>query len=287
MKLCKTWLFMMVAVLCLCLAPGTAPAADRAQVLKQGAEKLKALFGESEGKALMQNVDLFKQAGLSYQPSLVLPVEGLIGCKDKEQLRILLGMYAFDANYALLFGKKQEFGAANTLVVKSIPERLNMGSKLKFKSFTQDELKKIADNPNDPANRDLYIKYVIANFHDLFQAAESDQEIMATMVDALYGSIVQCLYVSSRLALAAGTGEKLVDLFNDQAKRLDKFQQVLEAYAGDPELAGLVERPERQPVIRPVFELLKAKKGNLSEAYVKKILSSIEPERGKVAEKCD
>lgn len=287
MKLCKTWLFMMVAGLCLCLVPGTAPAADRAQVLKQGAEKLKALFGESEGKALMQNVDLFKQAGLSYQPSLVLPVEGLIGCKDKEQLRILLGMYAFDANYALLFGKKQEFGAANTLVVKSIPERLNMGGKLKFKTFTQDEIKKIADNPNDPANRDLYIKYVIANFHDLFQTAESDQEIMAMMVDALYGSIVQCLYVSSRLALAAGTGEKLVDLFNDQAKRLDKFQQVLEAYAGDPELAGLVERPERQPVIRPVFELLKAKKGNLSEAYVKKILSSIEPERNKVVEKCD
>ena len=138
MKLCKTWLFMLVAGLCLCLAPGTAPAADRAQVLKQGAEKLKALFGESEGKALMQNVDLFKQAGLSYQPSLVLPVEGLIGCKDKEQLRILLGMYAFDANYALLFGKKQEFGAANMLVVKSIPERLNMGGKLKFKTFTQE-----------------------------------------------------------------------------------------------------------------------------------------------------
>jgi len=276
----------MAAVLFLCLAGGMAMAADKAQVLKQGADKLEALICESEGKAMMQNVGLFKQAGLAYQPSLVVPVEGIIGCKDKEQLRMLLGMYTFDANYALLFGKKQEFGATNTLLRKDIIEKLNLGAKLKIKAFTPDELKKILDNPNDPANRDLYAKYAIANIHDWLQAAKSDQEIAELAVCSFYGAFIQGLYVSCKLGLAAGTGDKLAALFNDQAKRLDKVQQALEAYAGNPETEALVHRSQREPVLKPVAELLKAKKGNLAEADMKKILSLIEPEHTKLVAKC-
>lgn len=286
MKHNKTWLFMMAAVLCLCLAAGVALAADKAEGLKQGADKLEALICEGEGKAMTQNVGLFKQAGLAYQPSLVVPVEGVIGCKDKEQLRMLLGMYTFDANYALLFGKKQEFGATNTLLRKDIIEKLNLGSKVKIKGFTPDELKKIVDNPNDPANRDLYVKYAVANIHDMLQAAKSDQEITELVVCSFYGAVIEGMYVSCKLGLAAGTGDKLVALFNDQAKRLDKVQQALDAYAGNPELEALVHRSQRLPVLKPVAELLKAKKGNLAEADLKKILSTIEPERNKLVAKC-
>ena len=69
-------------------------------------------------------------------------------------------------------------------------------------------------------------------------------------------------------------------------RRFDKVQQALEAYAGNPELDALANRSERAPVMKFVTEILKAKKGNLEEADVNKILSLIEPERSKVVGKC-
>jgi hypothetical protein len=285
MKLAKSWFVIISAFLC--LTAGTVLAADKAQELKQESKKLEAVVNESQmwETADRVEVELFKKAGLSYQPSLVVPVEGVVGCKDNEQLRILTGMYTFDANYALLFGKKQEFAAANGLR-NDVPDRLNLRDKLKFKTFTPDELKKVLDNPDDPANRDLYVKYAAANFHDMLEASKSDPEMLALFLDAGYGAIVEGLYVSSKLALAAGTGEKLVALFNEQAVRLDKLHQALVAYAGDPELDALAKRAQRERVLRPVSEILKSKKGNLAEADVTKILSLIEPERSKVVGKC-
>jgi len=283
MKLARSWFVIMAAVLC--LTAGTVLAADKAQELKQESGKLEVVVNESRVRQTLDKVGLFKKAGLSYQPSLVVPVEGVVGCKDNEQLRVLMGMYTFDANYALLFGKKQEFAAANGLR-NDIPDRLNLRGKLKLKTFTPDELKKVLDNPDDPANRDLYVKYASANIHDMWEASKSDQEILQLFLDFGYGGVVQCLYVASKLALAAGTGEKLVALFNEQAARLDKYDQALAAYAGNPELDAILKCSQREALLKPVAYILKAKKGNLAEPDVVKILSWVEPERSKVVGKC-
>ena len=284
MKLAKSWFVIMVAVLC--LTAGTVLAADKAQELKQASEKVEAVANENQLRETMEKVGLFKQAGLSYQPSLVVPVEGIVGCKDHEQLRILLGMYTFDANYALLFGKKKEFAAGNGLR-NEIPGRLNLRGKLKFKTFTPDELKKVLDNPDDPANRDLYVKYASANIHDMLEASKSDQEMAELLLDSSYGAIVQSLYVACKLALAAGTGEKLVALFNEQAARLDKLNRALAAYAGNPELAAIMKCSQREALLKPVAAILVAKKGDLAEPDVVKILSWVEPEHSKVVGVCN
>jgi hypothetical protein len=197
-----------------------------------------------------------------------------------------MGLYFFDANYALLFGKKQGFAAAYELI-NDIADRLNLRGKLKFKTFTPDELTKVLDNPDDPANRDLYVKYISANIYDMLEASKSDPENLSLFMDASYGAVVQCLYASCKLALAAGTGEKLVALFNEQAGRLDKFRQLLAVNAGNPELDALAKRSQRERVLQPVAEILKTKKGNLAQADVVKILSLVEPERSKLVGKCE
>jgi hypothetical protein len=278
-------LLMMAAVL-LCVGGGAALAADKAEVLKQGAEKMEALICESEGKALMQNVGLFKQAGLSYQPSLVVPLKGAWGCKDQKQLGMLMGAYAFDANYALLFGKKKEFAATNQLLAKDISNRLKMNGKIKITTFTPEELKKIAANPNDPANRELQIKYTIANLHASIQVAQTDAEFTGILVDSFYGATMEGLYVASKLALSAGAGDKLLALFNEQAKRLDKTQQILEAYAGNAELLEMLGGGKRQAVLKSALELLKAKSGKLAKDDVKKLLALVEPERAAMVKVC-
>jgi hypothetical protein len=281
MKPTKSWFVAFSAVLC--LAVWTVLAADdRAQELS---ERLAAVSDESQMRQAADNVAVFKKAGLSYQPGLAVPVEGILGCKDREQMGMLIGMYTFDANYALLFGRKQEFAAANGLR-SEIPDRLNLRGRLKFQTFTPDELEKVLDNPDDPANRELYIKYAAALFHDMSEASKGDQEILGVFMDSVTGALVQGLYVACRLALAAGTGERLVAVFNEQASRLDMFHQTLAAYAGDPELEAVTKRSHREALMRPVSEILKTKKGNLAEADVARILSLIEPERSKVVRIC-
>jgi hypothetical protein len=282
MKLTKSWFFATAAVLC--LAAWTVLAAD-ARAIEEQSERLAAVLDESQIRRIGDNVGMFKTAGLSYQPSLVVPVEGVVACKDKKQLRILLGMYTFDANYALLFGKKQEFAATEELR-RDVPDRLNLRGKLKFTTFTPDELKKVLDSPDDPANRDIYVKNASANIHDMLEASKSDREIAGLFLDFSYGAVLQSLYVSSKLALAAGPGEKLVALFNEQAARLDKFDQIVSAYADTPDLESLADRSQRERVLKPVAEVLKTKKGNLAEADVVRILTLVEPERSKVVGKC-
>jgi hypothetical protein len=283
MKFTKSWFAIMAAILC--LTAGQALAADKAQVLKQAYEKLEPMINESQLRDMADKVGLLKKAGLSYQPSLVVPVEGVVACKNKEQLRILLGMYTFDTNYALLFGKKKEFAAANGLR-DDIPDRLNLRGKLKSKTFTPDEIKKVLANPDDPANRALFVKYTAANAHDMIEAAKSDQEMLALYLDLGYGGIIQSLYVTSKLALAAGTGPNLVAVFNEQAARVNRVYQAQAAYAGNPELDAFVKRAPRERVLKPVAGILKAKNGNLARTDVEKVLSLVEPERSKVVGKC-
>lgn len=284
MKLRKSWVAIMAAVLC--LTAGTILAADKAQVLKQAFDKLDPVLNESQLKDMADKVGLFKKAGLSYQPSLIVPVEGVVACKNKEQLRILMGMYTFDTNYALLFGRKKEFAAANGLR-DDIPARLNLKGKWKLRTFTPDEIEKVLANPDDPASRALFAKYAAASAHDMIEAARSDQEMLALYLDLGYGAIVQSLYVASKLALAAGTGPNLVALFNEQAARVNRVSQALAAYAGNPELDAFVKRAQRERVLKPVAGILKAKNGNLARADVEKILSLVGPERGKIVGKCE
>ena len=287
MKLVKMWFVNVAVALFLFMTAGTALAQEKADVLREQTEKvLKTVATEAKNRESAEKVNLFKQAGLSYQPSLVVPVEGVIECKGKEQLGMLMGMYNFDANYALLFGRKEQFAKAYELR-NDIPNRLGLTGRFTFKTFTPDQIEKVLDNPDDPANRDLYVNYIDANLRDMLEAAKTDPEMLDLFFDFVYGAIIEGVYVACKLSLAAGTGENLLPLFNEQKTRLDKVWQALGAYAADPELDALVERPQRDRIFKPVIEILTTKKGNLAEADVKEILSIVESDRDKLAFKCE
>lgn len=282
----RKMLTVLMVILALGATAGAVRAADQAQVLKDGAAKMEALICESEGQAMGQKLALFKQAGLAYQPSLMAPLTGVIACKNAEQMRVLYGMYTFDANIALVFGKKKEYVETQQLLRQELTDKLKLSDKLQVQGMTAEELKKVAENPDDPANRELFIKYAFANIHAWIALSASDPEVMHLMVDSFYGATIQGLYVSCKLALGAGGGEKLVALFNEQASRLDKADQIVGAYAGDRELSVLVDKDERQKVLKPIIALLQEKKGNLAEADLKKILAQVEPQRAALVAPC-
>ncbi|RJR33158.1 MAG: hypothetical protein C4576_28460 [Desulfobacteraceae bacterium] len=285
MKSGKWNVFITTAVLSVFLFAGAAPAADRAEVLKRTADKLTALYGEKDFRDMMEGVELFKKAGLSYQPSLVYPLEGIIECKDKTQLQTLLGIYLFDLNYAMVFGKTKEAAATNAVVV-DIVKRLKLDEKVKPQILSADDLKRIAEKPNDPAGREIFIKYMMSNMRGLVTAAQSDPEVLESAVNAVMGATFMSLYVASELGLASGSGEKLVTLFNEQSSRMKKAQQIIESLLEDPGLAEFAKSSMRAKNLEHYLGVVMAKKGNMDESDLKKILSRTRPYWQEFSEKC-
>jgi hypothetical protein len=285
MRFGKRWAFMVLAVLSVFLVAGVAPAADRAEVLKRTADKLAALYGDMDIRSMMENVELFKKAGLSYQDSLIAQSEGVIECKNKTQIQTLLGSYLFKLSYAMLFGKLKEATETNA-VVGDIIKRLKLDEKVKIKILSADDLKRISENPTDPANREIFIKYMTSNMNGLITAAQSDPDVLEIATNAVMGATFTSFYVACELGLAAGSGEKLVALFNEQSSCLSRAQQVIQTLVQDPELAEFAKSSMRADNLRSYLGVVNAKKGNLDESDLRKILSRVRPTYKYFFEKC-
>jgi len=69
----------------------------------------------------------------------------------------------------------------------------------------------------------------------MFKQAAGDPEVMDVLIDVIYGTVIQGLYVSCELALNNESGDKMIALFNAQAQRVEKFDVLLNTFK-DPEL---------------------------------------------------
>lgn len=286
MKLGKMMTAILAASLALLLISAPLLAAPANPTLEKAAKQAIKLLGGAEGLAMMKNVALLKKVGLSYQPSLTVPIDGVIDCKSKEDLRVLLGMYLFDTNYAAVFGKKKEMLAIRAMVAKQIPDKLEVTSLSKAKQILPEKLKKIAQEPDKKANREALLKNWMAEIDKMFKAAAKDPKLMDVLMDATYGLTIEGVYVSCKLAQSAGPGDTLVALFNYNVARLTSLAKALDAFAADKELAAMVELGKRQKVIGPVLDIYKAKKGKLDQNDVTKILAIVEPVRSPIVKKC-
>ncbi len=283
--LSRKWLLIgMVASLT--LIAGSVQAASRAQVLKQGVDKVMTVMGGEEGLAVMVAVDVLKQSGLSYQPGLTVPTTGVTACKDKEQLRTLLGMYVYDGMYAAVFGKKKDLMTVRRTMMEELFPKLNMLGEKKMRTLPPATLKKVVDDPANPNNRKIILKNWMAQFDRTLKMGEKDPAMMAVMVDAVYGASVEATYLGCKLALMAGMGGKVLDVFNVLSVRLNKLDKVLNAFADNQELSAMVERDQRRQLITPIISILREKKGKLAKADVETILGIMGPVRAALVKKC-
>lgn len=265
---------------------GAARAADKAQVLDQGAIKLYELIGGINGAATQRAMTAFKKAGLSYQKELTVPIEGMLNCKSPEQLRLLMGAHQFDSNYALIFGRKLELLAVRQYMEKDLMRALNLRGKVRQVPLNPVEIREVTEYPDSFVANGIMIRNALTNIELWIQAAQTDPEAMQTLVDGLYGAVIQGLYVSCKLGLAAGPGEKLVAVFNEQDRRVQKAKEAIEAFAGEPSLAEMVNAGPRRQLIQAVQAVLADKQGRLSEADLKQVLALVEPQRAQFVQPC-
>jgi len=275
-------IILMLVVLFFAL-PGAVQAGE--QDLQKAARVLSDVYGQGNIAEMMKNVKLLKDAGLSYQKSLAIPLEEVIDCKDQEGLRVLYGMYAFDANYAMVFGKRKEFLETLEVINSQMQDRLDVRVKLQITHIKPELLKDLLEYPENVEKREAWFKNVQANMDAMFKQAAGDPEVMDVLIDVIYGTVIQGLYVSCELALNNESGDKMIALFNAQAQRVEKFDVLLNTFK-DPELIKMVKLVERDPLMDDIKDLIKSKKGRLNRQDVEKILAGVKSVRNSFAKKC-
>lgn len=279
-------LLTLTAALLAALPAAAATTGQAAPKLKPATQTILDLLGPEQTRQMMQNVLLFKDAGLSFQDSLTAPLQDPAKCKSPEQLRVLVGMYTFDSNYALVFGQKEAFLRAQQLLANEILEQLDLRDRMDVRNLPEDQLRKVLEDPYSDASRNIIIAHRVNEIRRLIVQADTDPELMSLVVDGAYGAMIESLYVACSLALTSDVGQDIVTLFNEQAGRLKAVSKALDAFATDKTMAGILDVTQRQHLLLPVIQLLDQRKGDLGLTDIATILGAIKPERDRFALGC-
>lgn len=271
-----------LALAVFCLGLGTAQA-EHADLMK-AAQTFQQMVDEGQTADLMTKIDLYRVAGLSYQPSLVLPMEKILSCKNEEQIRTLAGMYTFDSNYALAMGNGVMALTTKQFVRDSLLPRLNVSRKLEIEPISQNLLKRLVENPNDPQIRTQVIAQATLNTKRIAELS-ADPEVMDLVVDTFFGSIIEGLYVACTLAKDAEMTPEMIDLFMEQLNRFESFDTFFHNFK-DEQCLAFVEMADRDGLIHTVIDRLSETKGRLTGADIDMFLSLVEPVRAPLAKLC-
>jgi len=236
---------------------------------------------------LMRKVQLIKDADLTYQNSLTVSVSDVLDCKNKGEMRLLLGMYIFDSNYAMLFDKRKELQESWEFGFHSAMEKLALQGEAGVAMFPAADLKTIIEDPTNPEHRLILIRDINSQVEAILKQAREKPEFLEVVVDEFYGTIIEGLYVICNLALNEDlSGTKMVALFNGLQQSLGGYAKVEAIFAGDEYFEGMIKKGERAKVLNPINTLLETSGGKLKVEDMKKILSIIEPVRSQVVRKC-
>ncbi len=282
----KVHRFIATAILGLSLSAATPARAetDPAETLRKAAQVCKEQFGSGELADVLKRLDLIQEAGLSYQPSLTVPLKGSQACKDSTQKQVVLGMLTFDTSYALAFGRKKEFFDTLQYMNTEISSRLkedflssggmvNAASRLVAEDFTRKE--------NVEKYRDAFQK----QFDLLVDRIAVRPEAMAWLLDRWYGVELEAWHLACSLSLHEKWGDALSQLFVQRMRRLEKVDRCLQALK-DSKYASLVNQPERSRLLGEIRNIYQKKKGQLDRSDIRAILDKVDAVRAELLKPC-
>jgi len=235
--------------------------------------------------ALYYHAGPIKDAGLSYQESLTLPVRGSYACKNETQLRVLAGMHGFDINYALVFGRKKEFVNAMKFLNAEVLGRLKKSDYVNPNMVAADETKKLLADITDPQNLEKYKAYWSQQMDANMKKAAKNPELMEALLDNWYGSVIESSFVLCSLTLNSTGGDKLYALFIDYMLRVDALDiRMQEFYNSD--YGRALEQADRKNVFAPIREVIQKKHGLLDRQDINFILSAMKKIRAEYVRPC-
>jgi len=277
-----------IAVACLGLAlavPARARAeTDPAETLRKAAEVCREQFGSGELADVLKRLDILQEAGLSYQPSLTVPLKGSQACKDSTQVQVVLGMLTFDTSYALVFGKKKEFFDTLQYMNTEISSRLKEDF-LHSGGMVNASSRLVAEDFTKPENVEKYRDAFQKQFDLLVDKIAVRPEAMAWLLDRWYGVELEAWHLACSLSLHEKWGEVLSRLFAQRMRRLEKVDRSLQALK-DSKYADLVRQPERSRLLGDIRNIYQKKKGQLDRSDIRAILDKVDTARAEFLKPC-
>lgn len=277
---------MMAAVLTAAVTlAAAAHAADPAETLRKASAVFKQQYGSGQYAESMKQLNIIKEAGLSYQNQLAIPLKGSLACKDKAQLRVLIGMIAFDSHYAMIFGKKKEYFDTLQYIKSDLMPRLKELDQLNISAIVEDNSRIIADGFTSVENLQKYRESYQQQFDLLAEKVASSPDTMVLLVDGWYGAVLESLHVACTLSRNEKWGDSLSKLFADQFQRLVKVDKVL-SLLKYTRYESLVHQPERSRTLAAIRAQYEKKKGQLDRNDIGMILEQVKAARAEYIKPC-
>lgn len=272
-------------VLALLAVAPVARAGDDAEAMRKASALWREVFGPGRQPSILARNELFKEAGLSYQGSLTVPLQGSYSCRSESQLRVLSGMLAFDASYAVMFGRRKEFFDTVQFLTSDIGQRVDGIDALPLPVAVRGLRKALAEDFSNEETLKSYADQGRKQLGILVEKAATDPLAMTMLMDYWYGWSVQGLYVASSLAQTAEGGDELARLFNRQMQNSQQLEKLYSALEGT-QLGKRVSQPDRSSLFRAVSQLIQSKQGAMGRKDFRTLLGLVQGPRSELVRPC-
>ncbi len=262
-----------------------AQAGDDAEVLRKAWAQWRDVFGTGQHPSVTTREEQFKEAGLSYQGSLTVPLKGSFSCKSESQLRVLSGMLAYDASYAVMFARKKEFLETVQFMTSDVEQRVDGIDSLPLPVAVRALRKALSEDISNEETLQKFGEQGRKQLGILVEKAATDPKTTALLMDYWYGWSLQGLYVLCSLGRSGEGGEAMVQLFNRQLQNTERLEKLYLAFAGT-DFAKQVSQADRCNLFRSVEELIRSRQGRLNRKDVKALLEKIQSARADFVRPC-
>jgi hypothetical protein len=248
------------------LASPTAHSAEYQSDLSYVSNQIISRVDDGDITQMLQQLDLYRLAGLSYQSRLTIPMSARN--KDNDELAVLLGMFTFDANYAMVFGRMAESIDIRMFIRNTLLPRMKQGSRVDFTPARQDLMERLMRNPQDEQARKMLNEHVASQIRRNAELAENDLEIMQMLVYGYYGAMIQGLYVATSMSMNLPITPEIKELFEYQLVRLQYLDELIHNLEHS-EIREVLGQEKICSVIDPIIELLLVARGKITPELIK------------------
>jgi len=222
-----------------------------------------------------------KQGGASYQKDLALPEDMVKSVQPGDAGTVIIGMYQFDAVYAVAFGRKKD-AAGFMQAQDGLMDKLNMRNQLEVSALFPPTFKNLIKTPDKigfeevvdayAANRDAYT--ILMQAPGGFNAIE----------DTLYGFLVEALYVVANQVILTDYDSTLVKLLGDTSPVIQPVLDFYDAFTSEDYAKyvtdeNFLEQGQRAGWLKMLLRMVLDKAENLTPKQVRAIAAIAARER--------
>lgn len=195
-------------------------------------------------------IEKMKKAGASYFQELAAPTEKAQSYTDPEIQRMMVGVYLVDMSYAMVFGKNKESLKAGE-AIDALLTKLGYNDPKIVAQY-----KKAVKGMDSPDVKKAF-KALDKAIDTALPKMIDTQEGLDLPVDAAYGWLIEVMYLATETVAQKNYDPKFLTLLNEQKKSVKVVIDILNVFKENKELAPIVERNERLPLLQDISKRLK------------------------------